>query len=66
MSKSSRKSSNDLLKTVGGIALILIIYVVILRAALPPLYQEVAQIEDWQDQPSSTNGGNGGGGNALS
>jgi hypothetical protein len=55
MSKSSRKSSNDLLKTVGGIALILIIFVVILRAALTPLYQEVAQIEDWQDQQSSAN-----------
>jgi hypothetical protein len=52
MSKSSRKSSNDLLKTVGGIALI---FIVILRAALPPLYQEVAQIEDWQDQQSSAN-----------
>jgi hypothetical protein len=62
MSKSSRKSSNDLLKTVGGVALILILFVVILRAALAPLYQEVAQIEARQDLQPNANGGGGGNG----
>jgi hypothetical protein len=59
MSKTSRKSSNDLLKTVGGVALILILFVVILRAALAPLYQEVAQIEARQDLQPNVNGGGG-------
>ena len=75
MSKKSQNSSNDLLKTVGGIAAILIIFVVILRAALDPLYQEVGQLEARQNQASQMNaggstqqsdnsggGGNGGGG----
>ena len=69
MSKSSRNSSNNLLKTVAGVAIILILFVVILRAALAPLYQEVAQIEERQDQQSIANsegssnqGGSGNGG----
>ena len=57
MSKSSRKSSNELLKTVVGVSLTLILFVVILRAALAPLYQEVAQIEARQDQQSLSNSG---------
>jgi hypothetical protein len=70
MSKKSQNSSNDLLKTVGGIAAILIVFVVILRAALDPLYQEVGQLEARQNQASQMNAGgstqqsdNGGGGN---
>jgi hypothetical protein len=69
MSKKPQNSSNDLLKTVGGIAAILIIFVVILRAALDPLYQEVGQLEARQNQTSQMNAGgstqqsdNGGGG----
>ena len=70
MSKKSQNSSNDLLKTVGGIAAILIVFVLILRAALDPLYQEVNLLEARQNQAPEMNGGgssqqsgDGGGGN---
>jgi hypothetical protein len=65
----SRKSQNSLVKNVAAIAGILIVFVVILRAALAPLYQEVAQMETEQRQladtaqngSGSSGGGNGGG-----
>jgi hypothetical protein len=69
MAKKSKDSSSDVLKTVLGIAAILIVFILILRAALDPLYQEVGQLESRQNQPmpvnqtSSQQNGNGGGNN---
>lgn len=61
----SKKSDSNLLKNVAGIAGILVVFVIILRAALTPLYQEVGQMERLQEQRMSQNGGgesSGGGG----
>lgn len=46
----SKKTDSNLLKNVAGIAGILIVFVIILRAALTPLYQEVGQMESLQQQ----------------
>jgi len=61
----SKKSESNLLKNVAGIAGILIVFVIILRAALTPLYQEVGQMERAQQQQLAQNpGGNSGGGSS--
>ena len=61
----SKKAENSLLKNVAGIAGILIVFVVILRAALTPLYQEVGQMERFQEQQlSQGSGGNSGAGSS--
>ena len=62
----SKKADNNLLRNVAGIAGILIVFVVILRATLTPLYQEVGQMERFQEQQlaqgaASNSGGNSGG-----
>jgi hypothetical protein len=56
----SKKSDNNLLKNVAGVAGILIVFVIILRAALTPLYQEVGQMERYQEQQMSQNSSGGG------
>jgi len=61
----SKKTDSNLLKNVAGIAGILIVFVIILRAALTPLYQEVGQMERIQQQEMAQNtGGNSGGGSS--
>lgn len=61
----SKKSDQSLLKNVLTIAAVLIVFVVILRAALAPLYQEVDDMERTQQlelTQSKTGGGSNGGG----
>lgn len=61
-----KKAESNLLKNIAGIAGILIVFVIIIRAALTPLYQEVGQMERIQQQQlaqnASSNSGGGSGG----
>lgn len=59
----SKKSDNSLLKNIAGLAGILIVFVIILRAVLAPLYLEVGQMERLQQNQLAANaGGNSGAG----
>ena len=62
----SKKAESNLLKNVAGIAGILIVFVIILRAVLTPLYQEVGQMERLQQQQlaAQNTGGNSGSGSS--
>ena len=68
----AKNSGNNLLKNVAGIAGILIVFVMILRAALTPLYQEVDEMDRLQEQQlarsaaDSSGGASSGGGGSSS